>query len=216
MRPRRKYAQVIAEQQDRARRDQPYVQLECQTHEVSSHHAASRATCVGCEASRSSVTGAEGSDVTYPQTLPATRASTWRYRASGPSRPANTTTETSVGTVVLPRRRSHQLAKNRMSHSQRIDSEATCYGNVTSSTIAVVRCGRVPPYGGIRGSRWYLRNRYECLTLLLMWRKRLQPAGNHVPTAASRIPLPDLHPACYELLRGSFRKNSLPAGRRVE
>src|SRR5438128_909590 len=122
--PKRKYAQVVAQQQDRRSADQRDVQFEQRSHRR------------------------PGLRVGYPQTKPQEpkmalmRASAWPIKPT-PARAINT-----VGASTRPGNRSHQLAKNRMTHPSARLSGSRRYTNVTCWTIAAAWPLWTPPGGG--------------------------------------------------------------------
>src|ERR1700687_5220743 len=92
MRPERKYAQVVAQQQDRRSADESDVQFEQRSHR------------------------SPGLRVGYPQTKPHGPNNALTKASALPRKPTPARAISSVGATARQGKRSHQLAKNRMTH----------------------------------------------------------------------------------------------------
>src|SRR5713226_1922116 len=124
MRPQRKYAQVVAEQQDRRSAD-------------------AGALPVGQGSHRS-----QGLGSGYPQTKPYGPRNALMKPPAWPSRPTAARAISTVGAATRPGNRSHQLAKNRMTHPSAHLPGSRRYRNVTCWTIAARWPLWTPPGGG--------------------------------------------------------------------
>src|SRR5437870_4146838 len=129
MRPERKYAQVVAQQQDCRDCDQRDVQFEQRSHR------------------------SPGLRGVHPQTKPQDpKNALMKASRLFPEKPTTARAISTVGATARPGNRSHQLAKKRMTHPSVGLSRSRVYTNVTCWTIAAGWPLWTPPRGGSLGA----------------------------------------------------------------